>query len=435
MKLKNEKIVVLVLIILMLISIGYALLSTTLTVNGTANIGSSSWLIYFTNVVPSANNNVAQVVTLPTTTGKETTTLNFAVNMDTPGQVYEFKVDVVNEGSIDAMIVTETENLITEGLSANQKKYLDYTVTYINGATVEKNDKLAAGETKTLKVRLEFKKDVAAADLPQDAETINLSYSINYVQADDNVVEKFTKVPLGIGETVNYSTTLNGVILDNWKVFYVDGDYTYIILDDYLPNAAIDTSKLNFNRLSKNGNYSVYIAENESGTDLEKRTYLLNAMNEKSNWDELLTGTINGHQVHQTRNENVFATGAPDIELWKNSWNMTYPEDRLYIKYANDLISENGSFDGWYVGLTENPDTSSVFLTEKAGYNNRLYYPYKISSDSGKCDGYWLASPSNHHVYNVMLIACNTGNFCYGNYATTRLAFRPVISLPTNILN
>ena len=110
-KQKKQSLIAISLILMMLISIGYAALSTTLTINGTANIGSSSWLVYFTNVVPNANNNVAQVVTEPTTTGKETTTLNFAVNMDTPGQVYEFTVDAVNEGSIDAMIATETENL------------------------------------------------------------------------------------------------------------------------------------------------------------------------------------------------------------------------------------------------------------------------------------------------------------------------------------
>ena len=45
--------------------------------------------------------------------------------------------------------------------------------------------------------------------------------------------------PLEIGDIVSYTTSLNGVTLNNWKVFYVDGDYTYIILDDYLPYRAI----------------------------------------------------------------------------------------------------------------------------------------------------------------------------------------------------
>jgi hypothetical protein len=422
---------------MMLISIGYAALSTTLTINGTANIGSSSWLVYFTNVVPNASNNVAQVVTAPSTTEKETTTINWAVNMDTPGQVYEFTVDAVNDGSIDAMIATETENLITQGLTEAQKKYLDYTVTYINGAAVEKNDKLAAGETKTLKVRLEFKEDVNAADLPTDAQTINLSYSINYVQADDNAVTKITKDPLGIGDTVNYSTTLNGVTLDNWKVFYVDGDYTYIILDDYLPNSAIDTTQTYFNKLSKNGDYSIYVKRSGSETtaeDLENRTYLINALSTKSNWDSLLTGTINGKAVNETRSEHVFAMGAPDIELWKNSWNATYSEDTLYTRYADNLTSGSTTYDGWYIGASENPSSTYISLSGKEGYNNTLYYPHKEKFDSEKCYGYWLASPSASGYRNVMIVIYN-GSVGSNYYNSTYYAGRPVVSLPSNIIN
>ncbi len=433
-KQENQKLIAIVIVLLMLISIGYAALTTTLTINGTANIGQTSWLVYFTNVVPNANNNVVQVVTEPTTTGKTTTTLNWAVNMDTPGQRYEFTVDAVNEGSIDAMIGAETENLITQGLSTAQKKYLDYTVTYINGVAVEKNDKLAAGETKTLKVRLEFKEDVNAADLPTDAQTINLSYSMNYVQADDSAVEKFTKIPLGIGETVNYSTTLNGVTLNNWKVFYVDGDYTYIILDDYLPNSAIDTSKTNFSKLRKDGDYSIYANENEIGTDLERRTYLLNALSEKSNWDELLTGTLNGTAINETRSEYVFAMGAPDVELVKNSWNTTYPSDIIYIKYADNLEENGVIFDGWYVGLYKNPTSTYVSLKGKTGYNNALYFPHKEALDSNKCTGYWFSSPSAGACSYIMrmLYVGGIGNLTE-NY--TGMAARPVICLPTRLIN
>ena len=427
LRMQNNRLIVIALVILMLISIGYAALTTTLTINGTANIGSSSWLVYFTNVVQNANNNVVQVLTEPTTIGKETTTLNFAVSMDTPGQKYEFTVDVVNEGSIDAMIATETENLITQGLSTAQKKYLDYKVTYINGAPVEKNDKLAAGETKTLKVRLEFKTDVAATDLPQTAETISLSYSINYVQADDNAVAKGTTLP-EIGDTVKYKTTMNGVELNKWKVFYVDGDYTYIILADYLPNSAIDTNQTYFNKLVKSNGNSIYANYTAGTTDLERRTYLINALSEKSNWDSLLTGTINGHNVNETRSEHVYAMGAPDIELWENSWNATYPADTLYTRYANDLVQSSTTYDGWYIGDTANPSSTYINLNEKEGYNNTLYYPHKSAVDG--CYGYMLASSSASNYSNIFGVHYN-GNVNGYSYSYSSMAARPIISLPS----
>ena len=430
---RNKNIIKFSLVLLLLISIGYASLSTTLTINGITNISQMSWLVYFTNVRPNANNDVAQVVTVPSTTGKTTTTLNWAVNMDMPGQMYEFTVDVVNEGTIDAMIETETNNLISQGLTASQKEYLDYTVTYINGALVEKNDKLAAGETKTLKIKLEFKPDIELEDLSIEEETVAITYSINYVQADDNAIVKRTSM-LGIGDTVNYSTTLNGVTLDNWKVFYVDGDYTYIILDDYLPNSAIDTSKSYFNKLSKNGDYSIYVDLNESGTVLELRTYLIDALSTKSNWDSLLTGTINGHTVNETRSEYVFAMGSPNIELWKNSWNTAYLEDTIYTKYADDLVIDNITYDGWYIGMNENSSAYDVDLSEKEGYNNNLYYPHKAGIDSNKCCGYWLASPcarGYHYCIGVNCYGCVYSDF----FADKLLAFRPVVSLPTSVVN
>ena len=148
----RTRILAIMLVLVMLISVGYAALTTTLQVVGNASIKKNTWSIYFDNVVINPANSVASVVTNPTTSGTTTTVLNWEVNMNTPGQVYEFNVDMVNTGSIDAMIgsLTNTE------LTTNQAKYLDYTIKYENGALVEAKDKLAAGETKTITVRLEL---------------------------------------------------------------------------------------------------------------------------------------------------------------------------------------------------------------------------------------------------------------------------------------
>ena len=429
-KQKSIKFIILITFVLSLMSVGYASLNTNLKIVGTAHIAKTVWSVYFSNVVPSANNNVVQVITAPTAVGKATE-LNWQVSMDTPGQVYEFTVDVVNDGTIDAMIETAAEELLNQSLTTAQKKYLDCTITYINGAEIERYDRLAAGETKTLKVKLEFKTGVAAEDLPQSAETITLSYDINYIRADGNAITKKTSI-LGIGEDVNYVTTLNGVTLDGWKVFYIDGDYTYIILDDYLPNSAIDTTKTNFNKISKNGEYSVYVDANEAGTAIEKRAYFINAMSEKSNWDELLTGTINGHVVNETRNDHIFAIGSPDLELWKNSWNKCYPEDKIYTEYSANV--NNLGYDGWYVGLEENPSTANINLADKNGYMNLLYFPNRNKLDDSS--GYWIASPSSYTSKDIMLISYD-GKIYRHDYCSSYsyYALRPVLSLPTSVVN
>ena len=153
-KYSNKKYIVVAVFLLLTISIGYAALSTTLTINGTANIASSSWLVYFTNVEVKTGSVTATAV--PTTSGTSTTSLTWEVSMDTPGQFYEYTVDIKNDGTIDAML----GSLSNTSLTTNQAKYLNYTVTYSDGVEIEQYDRLNAGETEKLKVRVEFKKDL-----------------------------------------------------------------------------------------------------------------------------------------------------------------------------------------------------------------------------------------------------------------------------------
>ena len=179
-KIKNhtkQKFIALAVLLILAISIGYAALSTTLTINGTANIASNSWLIYFTNVQVTSGSVTA--TTTPTTSGTSTTTLTWAVNLQTPGDYYEYNVDVKNDGTIDAMI----GSLSNTSLNTNQAKYLNYTVTYSDGATIEQYDKLDSNETVTLKVRVEYKTDLNPEDLPTENTPVTLTYTSNYVQA------------------------------------------------------------------------------------------------------------------------------------------------------------------------------------------------------------------------------------------------------------
>ena len=91
-KRSNKRLIAIAIVLLLAISIGYAALSTTLTINGTANIAANSWLIYFTNVQVKTGSVTA--TTTPTISGTSTTTLSWAVNLETPGDFYEYYVDV-----------------------------------------------------------------------------------------------------------------------------------------------------------------------------------------------------------------------------------------------------------------------------------------------------------------------------------------------------
>ena len=406
-------------ILLFAISIGYAALSTTLSINGRANVSSNSWLIYFTNVQVGAGSITA--TSAPTTSGTSTTTLSWAVNLRESGDYYEYTVDVKNDGTIDAMI----GSLSNTSLTPEQAVYLDYNVTYSDGAVIEQYDKLNSGETVKLRIRVEYKTGLAPENILQTTQTTTFTYTLNYVQADRNAKDR-NKIPLQIGDTVNYTTTMNGVTLNNWKVFYIDGDYTTLILADYLPNAAIDTTTSAFSNLTKSSfapTYGIYANDN--------RIQLIDAMTTKANWTSILTGTINGTPIDYsgTTDTNIWAMGSPTIDLFVNSWNAKYPADTIYTATTTSAMSDG--LNGYYIGTTENPSTYRFDCDYMEGYNNTLYYPHQDIVDM--CYGYWLASPSANYVDDMMYVHCN-GSVINSGYNLYNAAVRPVVSLPSDIL-
>ena len=89
------------------LGIGYSFLTTTLSINGTADVDANTWNIYWDNVqVKTGSVSGTQVTTAPTIDTNKTT-VSFQVNLKQPGEYYEFTVDAKNDGSIDAMVDTK----------------------------------------------------------------------------------------------------------------------------------------------------------------------------------------------------------------------------------------------------------------------------------------------------------------------------------------
>ena len=44
------------------------------------------------------------------------------------------------------------------------------------------NDSLAAGTSKTLRVKVEFKKDITSTQLPSATEDVDLTFAMNFIQ-------------------------------------------------------------------------------------------------------------------------------------------------------------------------------------------------------------------------------------------------------------
>lgn len=177
-KRNNRKLLLILILLLFGVSVGYAALSTSLSINGTTKISTNTWNIYFTNVSVTSGSETA--TTAPTATGTTTTSLTYAVTLSLPGDYYEFTVDVKNGGTIDAKLSAAPT---LGGLSTAQKVYTSYTVTYSDGTAIAAGDTIAAGASKTLKVRVQYRTDITASQLPTSAQTLSLTCTLNYVQA------------------------------------------------------------------------------------------------------------------------------------------------------------------------------------------------------------------------------------------------------------
>ena len=181
--------------------LGYALLATTLKINGTSIIKRHRWNVYWDNPVVSEGSKSMTAPTITQDTGDPLKTkLSWSVSFLNPGEYYEFTVDAVNEGDIDAKIAKidmEVEDRII------LPKYIKFTATYDDGTEPKVDDILSKKVNNTpgkqkYKIRVEYDGDYATAEtinnMPDEGETINITYIISYYQPNVSLEQTDTTI-------------------------------------------------------------------------------------------------------------------------------------------------------------------------------------------------------------------------------------------------
>ena len=178
-KISNKRRLYFVILFSLILSIGlgYAYLQSVLTFSGTTKISKNNWDIYFENLSSTDNTKVS-------ITNNTTVTLNVTLN---PGDSFEYTVDAVNNGSIDAKIGSITPITVP---SAYQD-VIEYSLNYdspAEGEVISVNDVLRSGTSEPIKFTIRYKGE---DELDSDVEgvTLNLNFTISYVQADSNITE------------------------------------------------------------------------------------------------------------------------------------------------------------------------------------------------------------------------------------------------------
>ena len=218
---RQSKILLLVILILV-ISIGFAMLSTTLKIDGNTIIKKNTWSVYWDSIGDIEKSTKTVINSAAEVNESDNTKLSFSVTLDQPGDYYEFQVDAVNAGSIDAM-VNVVSTLINDDEDEDLPPYIHFDVTYADGAEVrqyhllEKADDSTTPATPTrerYKVRLEYDRDITNEQfltIPSTGLTYTIDMNIPYDQADDNAFDRNTVVAAAFRT-------------DDWSVIATEGN-------------------------------------------------------------------------------------------------------------------------------------------------------------------------------------------------------------------
>jgi len=251
MKVKPEKILVgtIIVSVFLMLGIGYALLSQTLQINGTANI-TSKWKILFTSAEEKEMNNATTQLKEIT----DDTTLTLNVELTQPGATATYDVVVANQGDLDAVLSK------IEGVEETNNS--DPLPIKVHLENIAEGDPLLKSEEKTFQVIVEWD---ASVDFNETNMSKEIEITLTYEQSDGGVPVIPTPGEDGVnmgGQNVELVSSGDGLYEDSyesgryiyrgqspnnyvqfnnelWRIIAKETDGTYkIIRDELLPQNA-----------------------------------------------------------------------------------------------------------------------------------------------------------------------------------------------------
>ncbi len=386
----------LLLLLILCISVGYAILQSNLTINGTAHMNNPTWDIHWNNVQVTNGSVTGTNVTSPATIDSAKTTVSYSIKLPKPGDYYEFTVDAVNSGTIDGMIDTISSKLNGTEIST-LPAYLNYTVTYSDGTPLQANQELKANTSETYKVRIEFKKDIDNSQLPESIQTLNLSFTVNYKQATADAIA--VPHPVSFADD-SWSTIVAAVQAGNTSNYNV-GDTKTVDMGTFGTHTLRIANKSTPSECSTTG-----FSQTACGFVLEFVDIITkHIMNPYTSWVTTSgNGNIGGWTVSEMRtyvNSDIY--NALPTELKNGIINTTVVSghgtrdssnftstDKMYLLSTKEVYGKEGTTN------VINYDTAEVEARQLDYYSSQNIttsnYSGAIKQNNGSNDWWWLRS-------------------------------------------
>lgn len=318
---KKRNYYIILVVLLLSITLGFALLSTTLNINGLTGFKGMKWKVYWTNlqVESGSVNGTSEIV------GEKDTTVEVNVEFEGANEYYAFTVDAKNDSTSDFDAMVDVYGMDFYSLVDGEyvkldtiPSYITTSFTYDNGKQVRKNDPLRKGQTKKYRISVGIKDFDDASLLPSESLDLRFVFYANYKPADENI--NFTTGDLVDGAT--FYNRINEISLGSRVDYNTDGTHDNANVNSSGTNSAYNSEIVNIARSnilkagltdtnivsSRDSDYVVY-AWFDNGTmylytEAEKISFNSNSSYMFYNLDHLETIDFSGFDASNLTNAN-----------------------------------------------------------------------------------------------------------------------------------
>lgn len=165
-KKKNSKKDILLILLLLFMIFILSIVTVTYTFNSkiidivgfTGVYRETSWKVDFDNISLDREGSIY----VEDISASNTSIKDFDITFIRPGDAFTIRLDIVNNGTLDAKLETfKISNIVctyNNGSSADDycDKHISYSIKYKDGSSIKKDDVLEAGETKTVVFKMSY---------------------------------------------------------------------------------------------------------------------------------------------------------------------------------------------------------------------------------------------------------------------------------------
>ena len=433
--------------LLLVMGIGYAILSQTLNISGTANM-QGNWSVKITNMKLLEANKTGRATEV--SSSYDATTASFEVDLYMPGDSIEYEVTVTNNGNIDAVLndIKQTKT--------NQHKDIKFSNSLIG------TEVLTAGSTMTFTMKVEF---LESAEAIPDIEKTEYKIELVYIQYNGG---EYTPPAQSIG------TLSDKILADNTAQSDSSIDFSQISSDTngkglYYTSTNTEGNKTTYYfRGNVDNNYVKFGSQTKNkctynGKDVAYYDPGNGILEYNPTEEQCLSTNVCANSPYYGNIVGFDETACADIEGTQTSEKATFTsnvtEDILWrvVRINEDgstrLITESpvgssafnsNKYDNAYVGYMYGTAGSTTYEATHANTNNStmktyldnwyqenlLSYTSYMSVDAGFCNDRSMASTANTWNSSDKALGYGTKNTYYGAYNRLSNLNQPQFACP-----